>query len=138
MLDFPVDLLKNMLYYVARSTSQDPAVLAVKQTADLANNFPGADATGCRGRFARRPDRELFRRSAMPWRRISATSRTNWTFHAQRPQPAGASDRSGASRYSVSAIPSAWSGVVTCAPASSAAARTACGRGVGEAMPDGT
>ena len=60
MLDFPVDLLKNLLYYVARSNSQDAAVEAVRQAADLANAFPeqgGEDsASGPLGG----PDRELF------------------------------------------------------------------------------
>ena len=60
MLDFPVDLLKNMLYYVARSTSQDPAVLAVKQTADLANNFPEQMQQGVVAGSLGGPDRELF------------------------------------------------------------------------------
>lgn len=60
MLDFPVDLLKNMLYYVARSSSQDPAVLAVKQTADLANNFPEQMHQGLAAGSLGGPDRELF------------------------------------------------------------------------------
>ena len=60
MLDFPVDLLKNLLYYIARSNSRDAGVLAVKQAADLANNFPVdvADAGSVDGLGA--PDRELF------------------------------------------------------------------------------
>ena len=60
MLDFPVDLLKNLLYYIARSDSQDPAVVAVKRAADLANTFPDqlqdSNAIGALGG----PDRELF------------------------------------------------------------------------------
>ena len=35
--DFPLELLKNQLYYVARSDSEDPVVLAVRRSADLAN-----------------------------------------------------------------------------------------------------
>jgi chemosensory pili system protein ChpA (sensor histidine kinase/response regulator) len=60
MLDFPVDLLKNLLYYVARSNSKDPAVLAVKRAADLVNTFPeqSKDAVGLDSLGA--PDRELF------------------------------------------------------------------------------
>ncbi|WP_078121151.1 hybrid sensor histidine kinase/response regulator [Thiosocius teredinicola] len=50
MLDFPVDLLKNLLYYIARSSSTAPSVVAVKEAADLANSFPehgdSGDATG--------------------------------------------------------------------------------------------
>ncbi len=59
MLDFPVELLKNMLYYVARSDSVDPAVVAVRQSAELANSFAEdqvADAVDLLGG----PDRELF------------------------------------------------------------------------------
>ena len=60
MLDFPVDLLKNILYYVARSNSTAPNVTAVKQAADLANNFPEiAEAGGAAGSLGA-PDRELF------------------------------------------------------------------------------
>ncbi len=40
MCDFPLDLYKNLLYYIARSDSIDPVVQAVRQTADLANSFP--------------------------------------------------------------------------------------------------
>lgn len=60
MLDFPVELLKNLLYYIARSNSRDPAVLSVQQSADLVNSFPdqaqGGNAIGALGA----PDRELF------------------------------------------------------------------------------
>lgn len=60
MLDFPVDLLKNILYYIARSNSTAASVTAVKRTADLANNFPddsqGGQSVGALGG----PDRELF------------------------------------------------------------------------------
>ena len=38
--DFPTDLLKNLLYFVSRSHSQNPVVQTVKRTADLANSFP--------------------------------------------------------------------------------------------------
>jgi len=37
---FPMDLLKNILYFVSRSHSVDPVVQSVKRTADLANSFP--------------------------------------------------------------------------------------------------
>ena len=61
MLDFPVDLLKNMLYYVRLDVRrQDPAVLAVKQTADLANNFPEQMQQGVVAGSLGGPDRELF------------------------------------------------------------------------------
>lgn len=42
--EFPLDLLKSELYYVARSTSEDPVVQAVRRSADLANSFPQMDA----------------------------------------------------------------------------------------------
>jgi len=38
--DFPAELLKNLLYYVARSGSDNPVIEAVRQSADLANSFP--------------------------------------------------------------------------------------------------
>ncbi|MGB5451060.1 MAG: Hpt domain-containing protein [Sedimenticolaceae bacterium] len=60
MLDFPVDLLKNLLYYIARSNSQDPAVVAVRQAADLANNFPQDQQDGQAVGALGGPDRELF------------------------------------------------------------------------------
>jgi len=60
MLDFPVDLLKNILYYVARSNSTAPNVTAVKQAADLANNFPEIAETGEAAGSLGAPDRELF------------------------------------------------------------------------------
>ncbi len=57
MLDFPIELLKNMLYYVVRSGSTDPVVSAVRQAADIASTLPedplGAGALGG-------PDREMF------------------------------------------------------------------------------
>lgn len=37
---FPLELLKNLLYFVSRSISNDPVVLSVKKSADLANSFP--------------------------------------------------------------------------------------------------
>jgi len=37
---FPAELLKNLLYYVARSNSDNPVIEAVRQSADLANSFP--------------------------------------------------------------------------------------------------
>jgi Chemotaxis protein histidine kinase and related kinases len=40
MEQFPMDLLKNILYFVSRSHSTDPVVQSVKRTADLANSFP--------------------------------------------------------------------------------------------------
>ncbi len=42
--DFPAELLKNLLYYVARSNSDNPVVEAVRQSADLANSFPVSEA----------------------------------------------------------------------------------------------
>ena len=65
MLDFPVELLKNILYYIARSNSRDPAVVSVQQSADLVNSFPdqaqaGVDSLGA-------PDREC----STPWARHS-------------------------------------------------------------------
>lgn len=59
MLAFPVDLLKNLLYYVARSGSTDSRVVAVRHAADLVNSFPEeatVDLTGSIGG----PDREMF------------------------------------------------------------------------------
>lgn len=38
--DFPIDLLKSLLYFVSRSHSHNPVVQTVKRTADLANSFP--------------------------------------------------------------------------------------------------
>ena len=38
--EFPLELLKNQLYYIARSDSDDPVVQAVRRSADLANSFP--------------------------------------------------------------------------------------------------
>ncbi|BAO45492.1 hybrid sensor histidine kinase/response regulator [Thiolapillus brandeum] len=38
--DFPIDLLKNLLYFVSRSHSDNTVVQTVKRTADLANSFP--------------------------------------------------------------------------------------------------
>ena len=60
MLDFPVDLLKNILYYIARSNSTAASVMAVKRAADLANNFPeeGQESQGAGALGG--PDRELF------------------------------------------------------------------------------
>ena len=60
MLDFPVDLLKNLLYYVARSNSNDPAVMAVKRAADLVNTFPEQSNDGAGFGSLGAPDRELF------------------------------------------------------------------------------
>jgi len=56
--DFPIELLKNQLYYIARSDSDDPVVMAVRQSADLANSFPdmSVDETGQLGG----PGKELF------------------------------------------------------------------------------
>jgi chemosensory pili system protein ChpA (sensor histidine kinase/response regulator) len=58
MLDFPVDLLKQLLYYVTRSTSDDPLVVSVRQSAELANSFDeaGGEIVGALGG----PDRQLF------------------------------------------------------------------------------
>ena len=60
MLDFPVDLLKNLLYYIARSHSNDPAVLSVKQAVDLVNSFPDQTRSGAAVSSLGAPDRELF------------------------------------------------------------------------------
>jgi len=60
MLDFPVELLKNLLYYIARSSSRDPAVVSVKQAADLVNSFPDPSQTGNAVGSLGAPDRELF------------------------------------------------------------------------------
>ncbi|MGB5467777.1 MAG: Hpt domain-containing protein, partial [Sedimenticolaceae bacterium] len=60
MLDFPIDVLKNLLYYIARSDSQDPAVLAVKHASDLANAFPEELGDSMTVRALGGPDRELF------------------------------------------------------------------------------
>jgi chemosensory pili system protein ChpA (sensor histidine kinase/response regulator) len=59
MLDFPVELLKNLLYYVARSSSTDPGVVAVRQSAELANSFADNQAGGATDPLGG-PDRELF------------------------------------------------------------------------------
>ncbi len=60
MLDFPIELLKNVLYYVARSHSSNPSVTAVRQAADIANTFPESSATaGSLGSLGG-PDREMF------------------------------------------------------------------------------
>ncbi len=40
--DFPTALLKGLLYQVARSDSNDPAVAGVRRWADLANSFPAS------------------------------------------------------------------------------------------------
>jgi chemosensory pili system protein ChpA (sensor histidine kinase/response regulator) len=60
MLDFPVDLLKNLLYYIARSNSRDPAVVSVQQAADLVNSFPDPAQAGATIGSLGAPDRELF------------------------------------------------------------------------------
>ena len=60
MLEFPVDLLKNLLYYIARSNSQDPAVVAVKRSADLVNSFPDQPQDGLAAGSLGGPDREMF------------------------------------------------------------------------------
>lgn len=50
--EFPVELLKNFLYYIARSDSVDPVVLAVRHTANLENSFPDlSEEDLCEGRF---------------------------------------------------------------------------------------
>ena len=60
MLDFPIELLKNVLYYVARSSSSNPSVTAVRQAADIANTFPESSAAaGSLGPLGG-PDREMF------------------------------------------------------------------------------
>ena len=60
MLGFPIELLKNILYYIARSNSTDAAVVAVRQAADVVNTFPetpgSAGVVGSLGG----PDREMF------------------------------------------------------------------------------
>ena len=40
MEEYPIELLKSILYFVSRSHSGDPVVQSVKRTADLANSFP--------------------------------------------------------------------------------------------------
>ena len=60
MLDFPSELLKNILYYVARSNSSDPVVLAVKRAADLANTFADQQSEGAAVGSLGAPDQELF------------------------------------------------------------------------------
>lgn len=42
--EFPSELLKNLLYYVSRSSSDNPVIEAVRQSADLANSFPESQA----------------------------------------------------------------------------------------------
>ncbi len=59
--DFPIELLKNFLYYIARSDSTDPVVLAVRRAADLANSFPEVSEADLRkGQFIGGAGRELF------------------------------------------------------------------------------
>ncbi len=60
MLDFPLELLKNLLYYIARSHSTNPSVVAVRQAADLVNSFPEDPAAGAAVGSLGGPDRELF------------------------------------------------------------------------------
>jgi len=38
--DFPIELLKNVLYYVSTSTSKNPVVKGVQQASDSVNSFP--------------------------------------------------------------------------------------------------
>ena len=38
--DFPIALYREFLYHIARSTSRDPVIEAVRKAADLANSFP--------------------------------------------------------------------------------------------------
>jgi len=58
--DFPVELLKNFLYYIARSDSSDPVVLAVRQAADLANSFPDLSGEGSREGYLIGAGRDVF------------------------------------------------------------------------------
>jgi len=58
--DFPLELLKNLLYYVARSDSTDPVVQAVRRSADLANSFPEISADELHSRDIGGAGRELF------------------------------------------------------------------------------
>ncbi|MCB1801605.1 MAG: Hpt domain-containing protein [Gammaproteobacteria bacterium] len=60
MLDFPVELLKNLLYYIVRSKSTDPAVLAVQQAAEVVNSFPDQADAGAQIGALGAPDRALF------------------------------------------------------------------------------
>ncbi len=60
MLDFPVELLKNLLYYIARSNSSHPSVVAVKRSADLVNTFPEHPVDVASVNSLGAPDRELF------------------------------------------------------------------------------
>ncbi len=58
--DFPLDLLKNQLYYIARSDSEDPIVQAVRRSADLANSFPDLSLEEVRAGQLGGPGKELF------------------------------------------------------------------------------
>ena len=60
MLDFPIELLKNVLYYVARSSSSNPSVTAVRQAADIANTFPESPTAAGSLSPLGGPDREMF------------------------------------------------------------------------------
>jgi chemosensory pili system protein ChpA (sensor histidine kinase/response regulator) len=57
---FPLDLYKNLLYYIARSNSDDPVVQAVRRTADLANSFPELSGEQLRSAPIGGVGRELF------------------------------------------------------------------------------
>ncbi len=58
--DFPLELLRSLMYYAARSDSQNPVVLAVRQAADLANSFERVEAVGGAEPALGGTDQELF------------------------------------------------------------------------------
>ena len=59
MLDFPIDLLKNLLFYVSRSTSEHPTIVALKQSPGVAQGFPSELGDASARGFAV-ADREMF------------------------------------------------------------------------------
>ncbi len=58
--EFPIELLKNQLYYIARSSSVNPVVESVRRSADLANSFPDLDNDGSQLSGLGGPGKELF------------------------------------------------------------------------------
>ena len=58
--DFPLELLKNQLYYIARTNSDDPVVQAVRRSADLANSFPDISFDEARRGNLGSPGKALF------------------------------------------------------------------------------
>jgi chemosensory pili system protein ChpA (sensor histidine kinase/response regulator) len=61
MLDFPVDILKNILFYVSRSASEDPLVAAARHGADLVGGMAQDSAAAAPVGTLGGPNRELFR-----------------------------------------------------------------------------